>query len=182
MIGEEEILRLDVPMDQVLPMHLGHGVAGLHDEVDGAPRLEPHLALEDLLEVLAIEVFHDEVRHAVVCIAVVHHRDHVLCFNGAVAPPSGKTGREVLHWAFHEDPLDLVILDPNLSDERDLKVFEKILDRIPELPVIVHGFGADFHLPAGTDSEVSFVEKRGGSIEELKRTVFKMLHPPSAAS
>jgi DNA-binding NtrC family response regulator len=93
-----------------------------------------------------------------------------------------RTGREVLQWAFDEAPLDLVILDPNLSDERDLKVFEKILDRIPQLPVIVHGFFTDFNPPPGAASEVSFVEKRGGSIEELKRTVFKMLHPPSAAS
>ena len=93
-----------------------------------------------------------------------------------------KNGREVLHWVFHEDPLDLVILDPNLSDERDLKVFEKILDRIPELPVIVHGFFPDFPPPLTADGEVSFVEKRGGSIEELKRTVVKMLHPPPAAS
>ncbi|MCF8051764.1 MAG: response regulator [Desulfobacterales bacterium] len=91
-----------------------------------------------------------------------------------------KTGREVLHWAFHDDPLDLVIIDPNLSDERDLKVFEKILDRVPQLPVIVHGFSADFNPPPVADSEVSFVEKRGGSIEELKRTVFEMLHPSSA--
>jgi len=86
-----------------------------------------------------------------------------------------KNGKEVLQWVFQEDPIDLVILDPNLSDERDLKVFEKIMDRIPELPVIIHGFSTDPQLNPFDGFGAVFVEKRGGSIEELKRTVARLL-------
>ena len=87
-----------------------------------------------------------------------------------------KSGGEVLRWVLHEDPIDLVILDPNLSDERDLEVFEKLQDRIPQIPVIIHGFAADRHQHPSAVSGVSFVEKRGGSIEALKRSVDRALH------
>lgn len=91
-------------------------------------------------------------------------------------------GREVLYWVFHEEHLDLVVLDPNLSDEQDLKLLEKIQDRIPPLPVILHGFFADDMPPPEAVYGVCFVEKRGGSIEELKKAVGRMLQIPSVFS
>ena len=55
-----------------------------------------------------------------------------------------KNGREVLTWAYHQEQIDLLILDLNLPDENELCIPEKLQDRIPALPVVVHGFFSDY--------------------------------------
>jgi DNA-binding NtrC family response regulator len=42
-----------------------------------------------------------------------------------------KNGREVLRWIYHYEPLDLVVLDPDLPDANDAPLLEKLNDRIP---------------------------------------------------
>src|SRR5690606_4849232 len=73
----QAVLRLDVPMDDALQVRGAEGLADL-------PRDRPHprpwqwtVAGEDRLEILAVEVLHHHVRHAVVQLAVVAHRHHV---------------------------------------------------------------------------------------------------------
>ncbi len=86
-----------------------------------------------------------------------------------------KNAREVLEWIYHRGPLDLVVLDVDLPDAGEIALLENLNDRIPLLPVVVHAFSTDFCLNATPLNKVSFVEKRGNSIEPLKKTVSALL-------
>ena len=86
-----------------------------------------------------------------------------------------KNAREVLEWIYHRGPLDLVVLDVDLPDAGEIALLENLNDRIPLLPVVVHAFSTDFYLNATPLNKVSFVEKRGNSIEPLKKTVSALL-------
>ena len=55
-----------------------------------------------------------------------------------------KNGRQVLDRITSGEPVDLIVLDLNLPDERELKVLEKIREHAPDLPVVVHGFWAEY--------------------------------------
>jgi DNA-binding NtrC family response regulator len=85
------------------------------------------------------------------------------------------SGREVLKWAYHQEPIDLLILDPDLPDSGEMPILEKIEDRIPILPVVVHGFVSDYGTHRTLSDTVVFVEKRGNSIDRLKQAIFELL-------
>ena len=86
-----------------------------------------------------------------------------------------ENGKEVVKWTYHQEPLDLLILDPDLPDLEESAVMQKLRNRIPVLPVILHtympGHENDWNLLA----EAVFVEKQGNSIERLKQVVANML-------
>jgi DNA-binding NtrC family response regulator len=87
-----------------------------------------------------------------------------------------KSGREVLKLIFNQENLDLLILDLDLPDASELSVLEKVQDRIPTLPVVVHAFTSDYseEHPA-VSSATAFVEKRGSNIDRLKKVVSEVL-------
>jgi len=86
-----------------------------------------------------------------------------------------KDGRDVLQRAFSQEPLDLLIFDPDLPDAAE--IIGRLNDRIPRLPVIVHSLETDHsNYPSG-NSHIVFVEKRGNSVERLKKVVSKLLSP-----
>ena len=89
-----------------------------------------------------------------------------------------KNGREVLKWAYHHEPVDLLILDPDLPDSGETAIVKKIEDRIPLLPVVIHTFASDCANNLALSGTVAFVEKNGSSIEGLKKTVFELLRKP----
>ena len=87
-----------------------------------------------------------------------------------------KNSREVLKQVFSQTPLDLLIFDLDLPDAGEVEIFEKLNDRIPQLPVVLHSFQTDrFNFPEAIISAI-FVEKRGNSVERLKKVVAKMLN------
>ena len=86
-----------------------------------------------------------------------------------------KSGQEVLKWIYYKEPIDLVILDPELPDADEIPLLERINDRVPTLPVIVHAFSPDYSNRPDILRAVKFVEKRGSSIEHLKEVVFELL-------
>ena len=90
-----------------------------------------------------------------------------------------ESGRQLIKWAFHKEPLDLLIVDPDLPDTDIQSLFTKLRDRIPFLPMVVHTFLADYTEHAGLWDEIPFVEKRGSSIEHLKKVVFDILQKPN---
>jgi len=114
-------------------------------------------------------------------ILIADRNPHVREFLGRELTAEGyqvrlaKNGREVLRWIYHYEPLDLVILDPDLPDASDGPLLEKLNDRIPTLPVVVHAFGIDDAAAYAGSLPVVFVEKEGNSIENLKRVVADML-------
>ena len=83
--------------------------------------------------------------------------------------------REVIKWTFHHDPLDLIILDPDLPDSNGSRILEDVLDRIPAVPVIVHTHLSEYKRDSNVMRKVVFVEKRGISVERLKQVVHEAL-------
>ena len=86
-----------------------------------------------------------------------------------------KCGREVLKWAYRLASLDLIILDLDLPDVDEQSLFRTLQDRIPILPIVIHSFQ-----PNGLKSSFNyeycvFVEKRGNSIDRLKKVVNDIL-------
>ncbi len=82
-----------------------------------------------------------------------------------------KNGQEVLKWAYHQAPLDLLILDMDLPDASEIPVLEIIADRIPVLPVVIHSFSSDYCNHLSYPGITAFVEKSGNSVEQLKKVV-----------
>jgi DNA-binding NtrC family response regulator len=85
---------------------------------------------------------------------------------------------QVLNQAFRHEPLDLVIMDLDLPGAEDTSFFQRLLDRVPALPVIVHSYPAEYANIPAHQGNVVFVEKRGSSIERLKQVVRETLGRP----
>jgi DNA-binding NtrC family response regulator len=97
-----------------------------------------------------------------------------------------KCGREVLKWAYRSQPLDLIILDLDLPDIDEQALFSTLQDRIPVLPIVIHSFQPERAKSTVNYEYAVFVEKRGNSIEKLKKVVNDILssrqtrHPSTA--
>ena len=86
-----------------------------------------------------------------------------------------KTGREVINYTLHQDSFDLLILDPDLPDTDETSLLKKLRERIPPLPVVVHSFLSKNNEQPDVLTTVIFVEKRGSSIDHLKKIVAEIL-------
>ena len=86
-----------------------------------------------------------------------------------------ENSKEILKRAFQREPLDLLILDPDLPDAEEASLFKKLLDRIPALPIILHTFSAEEERRKTLPQNAMVVEKSAGSIEELKVLVSRLL-------
>ena len=85
-----------------------------------------------------------------------------------------ESGVDVLKWAFHPDPLDLIILDPDLPDTGAGQLMDKLKDRVPPLKVVIHAFLSDYAAPPDTLIADAFIEKGGNSIEALKKVILDL--------
>jgi CheY-like chemotaxis protein len=85
-----------------------------------------------------------------------------------------ESGIEVLKWAFHPDPLDLIILDPDFPDTGVGQLMDKLKDRIPPLKVVIHAFLSDYAAPHDKLSADAFIEKGGNSSEMLKKVILDL--------
>lgn len=92
-----------------------------------------------------------------------------------------ENGREVLKWAYHREPADLLILDPDLPDAEESLLLKKLKQRIPYLPVILHTFFSDYLAASKIINPTEFVEKGGSSIEKLKKVVTEILNKTPGA-
>lgn len=86
------------------------------------------------------------------------------------------SGRQLLKWVFHYEPIDLLILDPDLPDVEGIILIKRLKNRIPFLPIVFHAFASDAQNFSDFLQEAVFVEKRGSSIERLKQVVKEILH------
>jgi DNA-binding NtrC family response regulator len=87
-----------------------------------------------------------------------------------------KDSREVLRRVFSQEPLDLLIFDLDLPDAEDAEIIGRLNDRIPKLPVILHSFQTDHSNYPSDSHNTVFVEKRGNSVERLKKVISKLLN------
>ena len=85
------------------------------------------------------------------------------------------TGHEVLKRVFGKDPIHLLIIEPDLPDVERSQILEKLQDRIPPLPMIIHSFSIDNDILSDTSDHIAFVEKGGESIERLKQISVELL-------
>jgi CheY-like chemotaxis protein len=85
-----------------------------------------------------------------------------------------ESGIEVLKWAFHPDPLDLIILDPDFPDTGAGQLMDKLKDRIPPLKVVIHAFLSDYAAPRDKLSADAFIEKGANSSETLKKVILDL--------
>lgn len=77
-----------------------------------------------------------------------------------------KNGNEAKQIVFGPNPLDLIILDPELPELSGRSLFTDVLNRIPPVQVIVHTYEEFFSvLAAGRN--IHFVEKNAASIGPL---------------
>ncbi|RJR21069.1 MAG: response regulator [Desulfobacteraceae bacterium] len=87
-----------------------------------------------------------------------------------------KSARELLELVYGQEPLDVAIVDPDLPDEEAAVLMSKLEDRLPPLPVVIHAFVTDENPYASVVNVVGVVEKRGNSIEKLKKIVSEILN------
>jgi DNA-binding NtrC family response regulator len=80
-----------------------------------------------------------------------------------------RSGEETLKAVYDQEPLHMVILDPDFADRSD--ILEKIQDRIPAIPVVVHTLSPECLEGLWLSDTVTIVEKRGNSILNLKELV-----------
>ena len=86
-----------------------------------------------------------------------------------------ENGREVLKWAYHREPADLLILDPDLPDAEESLLLKKLKQRIPYIPVIFHTYFSEYMIASKIIDPTEFVEKGGSSVEKLKKVVSEIL-------
>jgi CheY-like chemotaxis protein len=80
-----------------------------------------------------------------------------------------RSGEETIKTVYDQQPLHLVILDPDFADRSD--ILEKIQDRIPAIPVVVHTLSPERLEGSWLSDTVTIIEKRGNSILNLKELV-----------
>ncbi len=85
-------------------------------------------------------------------------------------------GKQVLKKVYHSDPLDLIILDPDLPDSDENVLLKGLRNRIPSLPLIVHALQSEGDAYGFLPKDAVFVEKGGRSVEHLKLVVAEILH------
>ena len=91
-----------------------------------------------------------------------------------------KDGQEVLAIIQAENPPDLLILDLEMPHGDGLEILQRLLTRLPPLPVVIHAFLAEHSNQAALEKAAALVEKKGDT-NCLKTTVTEVLskHYPS---
>jgi len=87
-----------------------------------------------------------------------------------------ENGHQMLKYVYHSDPLDVIIMDPDLLDADVPGTLKVLKDRIPPVIVVFHTFEQDWEEYGKILDDVVFVEKRGNSIEGLKQVMANMFN------
>lgn len=82
-----------------------------------------------------------------------------------------RNGQDIINKVYAPGPLHLLIMDLDLPDMDGSEVLATLQDRIPTLPVVLHTLSLENGLHSISPMAEAFVEKRGNSIERLKRVV-----------
>ncbi|MFH2046593.1 MAG: response regulator [Pseudomonadota bacterium] len=87
-----------------------------------------------------------------------------------------ESGREVLKLAYNLNPVDLLILDPDLPDADESLLLMKLNQKTPCIPVVLHTFFSEYIATSKIIAPTEFVEKGGNSIEQLKKVIETILN------
>ena len=86
-----------------------------------------------------------------------------------------KNGKEFMGLIYSSEPVDLVIIDPDIPDVIRSKLLKSLEDRVPTLPFVIHSDLFDYLESTSQISKAAFVPKRGSSSETLKDVVWNLL-------
>ena len=76
---------------------------------------------------------------------------------------------KALKRAYHTEPIDLIIIDPDFFDGDQDALIKQLQNRIPVLPVVIHSLQSDDDPYPADSRQIVFIEKREDSIEHLKK-------------
>ena len=86
-----------------------------------------------------------------------------------------KNRDELASLIWRDDTLDLLILDDEILTSDELRVVQRLSNRIPPLPFIIHGYSIGGLHPKLANAAGALVKKTG-NLEELKGAVKQVLH------
>ncbi len=86
-----------------------------------------------------------------------------------------KSATEVLNCISGGESFDLLIVDPDLPDRRQIKLLERLRKETPSTPIIIHTYTKEYMTPPTPAGSGVVVEKSGSSIEGLKTIVSSLI-------
>ncbi|MFH2132774.1 MAG: response regulator [bacterium] len=78
---------------------------------------------------------------------------------------------EIMRLVQQQQPFNLIILDPDLLDMDNPSLLKRILGRMKQTPVIMHTYQSNITDEPFEDFQVSLIEKKGNSIENIKNFI-----------
>ena len=87
-----------------------------------------------------------------------------------------QNAHQLLKWLYHNEHFDILIVDPDFPDADVSSLLNQLQEHFPLLPVVIHTIFTDFGEYTNVLRVFPFVEKQGGSIDQLKNVVFDILH------
>lgn len=85
------------------------------------------------------------------------------------------SAQKILKWLYHNEAIDLLILDPEIPDATDPALMNHLQSYYPNLKVIVHAFLPDKQRLPMFLQKARFVEKTGSSIEQISHLAVNIL-------
>lgn len=82
--------------------------------------------------------------------------------------------KTLLRLAFETDPVDILIIDPDLPDMEPCDIIKKINNRVPPLPMVIHALPENDRNGSLVNAGV-LIEKESRSIEVIKKLIRKMI-------
>lgn len=82
-----------------------------------------------------------------------------------------ENGKELLNQVYSRMQVDLLIFDPDFPSVEPIDTFQKILNRVPQLPVVLYCVPGTENIVDYAGRNVYLIEKNGQSIEVLKETI-----------
>ncbi|MBW1799248.1 MAG: response regulator [Deltaproteobacteria bacterium] len=93
-----------------------------------------------------------------------------------------RNGHDIFRYLYGHEDIDLLILDLDQPDISVSGLLQKLENRMPPIPVVIHSFLSDYvQYPQMMDMN-ALVEKNGSSIDLIKKVITKILHSPAQNS
>lgn len=86
-----------------------------------------------------------------------------------------ENGKNLIQQLYSRIQTDLLVFDPDFPGADTLDTFRKIMDRVPQLPVVVYCVCGTENIDEYSGANICRVEKNGHSIEVLKKTIQQVL-------
>ncbi len=73
------------------------------------------------------------------------------------------------------DKPDILIIDPHLPGLDLCSLLRDLSENYPEVSVIIHAYFSEFYDHPSNTGDVFFIEREGGSIENIKKVVARVI-------